>query len=355
MNSLEAARGQINEIDQEMAGLFERRMAAVETIIRYKQEHHLEILDSGREQEVIARNSQRIQNPALMDYYTDFIVHLMGLSKQYQARLLHRDTVGYQGVTGAFSDIAARHLFPHGRIASYPSFEAVFDALDQGEIAYGVIPIENSFTGDVGNVLELLWAHDCYITAIYDQPIVQNLLACKGARLEEIRQVYSHPQALAQSQKFLRDLGLEPVPYGDTALAAKYISEEGDPSKGAIASAETADLYGLEVLVPAINTSAENTTRFAVISKNLPLDGNRFSLLFALSHDPGSLAKVIQIIAQRGFNLESIKSRSMHSTPWQYFFYVEVVGRLHSPEGEALLAAIRPACSHLRALGIYDR
>ena len=207
----------------------------------------------------------------------------------------------------------------------------------------------------MGNVLELLWAHDCYITAIYDQPIVQNLLACKGARLEEIRQVYSHPQALAQSQKFLRDLGLEPVPYGDTALAAKYISEEGDPSKGAIASAETADLYGLEVLVPAINTSAENTTRFAVISKNLPLDGNRFSLLFALSHDPGSLAKVIQIIAQRGFNLESIKSRSMHSTPWQYFFYVEVVGRLHSPEGEALLEAIRPACSHLRVLGIYDR
>ena len=355
MNSLETARAQINRIDREMAALFEERMEAVEAIIQYKKENHLEILDAGREREVVRRNSQLIQNPQLAEYYADFITHLMGLSKEYQARLLHRDWVGYQGVEGAFSHIASRRLFPHGQIHSYQSFEAVFDALDQGEIAYGVIPIENSFTGDVGNVLELLWAHDCYITNLYDLPIVQNLLAPKGTRLDQVRQVYSHPQALAQSQKFLQDLKLTPVPYGDTALAAKYVSQEGDPAKAAIASAETADLYGLEVLVPSINTSTENTTRFAVVSKNLPLDGNRFSLLFAVSHDAGSLAKVIQIIAQRGFSLESIKSRSMHSTPWQYFFYVEVIGRLRSPEGEGLLEAIRPACSHLRVLGVYDR
>lgn len=355
MNSLENARAQINRIDREMAALFEERMEAVEAIIQYKKDNHLEILDSGRERDVIQRNTKLFQNPRLTDYYTDFITHLMGLSKDYQAQILHRDWIGYQGVEGAFSHIASRRLFPHGQIRSYPSFEAVFDALDQGEIAYGVIPIENSFTGDVGNVLELLWVHDCSITAMYDLPIIQNLLAPKGTRLDQVRQVYSHPQALAQSQKFLQDLGLEAVPYADTALAAKYVSQEGDPAKAAIASAETAQLYDLEILVPAINTSTENTTRFAVVSKNLPLDGNRFSLLFSVSHDAGSLAKVIQIIAQRGFSLESIKSRSMHSTPWQYFFYVEVIGQLRSPDGEALLEAIRPVCSHLRVLGIYDR
>lgn len=356
MNQLERAREAINDIDKQLAGLFEQRMGAVEDVIAYKKANGLEILDAGREKEVVRRGVSLLERQELAPYYADFMAGLMAISRRYQSRLLCRDLVGYQGVEGAFSDIASRKLFPHGRCVSFPTFEAVFEALEEDRIAYGVIPFENSFTGDVGNVLELLRSHPgCTITDVYDQEIVQNLLVLPGTDLAQVREVYSHPQALAQSREFLESHGLRQMPYADTALAAKFVSEAGDRTKAAIAAVSAAQLYGLEVAAAGINTSAENTTRFVVISKFLPVEGNRFSLLFSVRHEAGSLAKAMEIIARCGFSLESIKSRPMHGAPWQYFFYVEVIGSLKTPEGEALLEEMKQMCTELRVLGIYNR
>ena len=355
MTTLEEAREKINRIDREMARLFEERMQAVEDVASYKIAHNMQILDSGREQAVIERNSALIRNPAYKDSYVRFIQGTMAISRAYQNTLAQRNVVGYQGVEGAFSHIALMRLFPGSPCRAYGTWAEVFDAVERGELACGVIPLENSQTGEVGEVLDLLRSHSCHIQAVYDLPVEQNLLALPGAQLSEIREVYSHPQAIAQSADFLRRQGLSAIPYANTALAAQFVARSGDPRKAAIASRETAALYGLEVLVPDIHTDKGNTTRFIVIGRALQEEGNRFSLLFTISHAPGQLARVVQIISGLGFNLESIKSRPLKYVPWQYYFYVEVVGSLRDTLSQRLLEELREVCQEVKVLGAYRR
>lgn len=353
MNTLEHARNIIDEIDRQMAELFERRMQAVEQVIAYKWEHGLPILDAGREQQVIERNCKRIEKKEYEPFYIDYIRALMEISKRYQRTLVNRNKIGYQGTEGAFQHIAVRRLFGDAQGVTYATFEEVFRAVQDGEIAYGVIPFENSYTGEVGEVLDLLWKYDCYITDIYDLRIHQNLLVNHGATMQDIRQVYSMHQALSQCQDFLSNHDFEVVPYPNTALAAKYVKESGDVHKAAIASEEAAELYDLDVLVRNINTSAENTTRFIVIGRGLPQGGNRFNVLFTVSHDPGQLAKIMQLVGSLGFNLESIKSRPLRNEPWQYYFYMEVVGNLGEQKSKELIEQLRANCKEVKILGGY--
>ena len=261
--------------------------------------------------------------------------------------------VGYQGTMGAFSHIAATRIFQETSHKSYPTFEDVFSAVNSGEISFGVIPFENSYTGEVGEVLDLLFKYDCHISGIYDLKIDQNLLGLKDAELSDIQLVYSHQQALSQCQAYLREKNLETVPYANTALAAKYISEAGDIHKAAIASEKTAELYGLKILEPNINTSKENTTRFIVLTKEIQYIGNKFNLLFTVDHNAGQLAHVIQIIAEYGYNMENIRSRSLHSLPWQYYFYVEIVGNLSDSKTSMMIEEMRKSCKELKILGSY--
>ena len=145
---------------------------------------------------------------------------------------------------------------------------------------------------------------ELWVVDVYDLPISQNLLVLPGTQLAQLKHVYSHQQAIAQSETFLKQFRLPATAMPNTAMAAKFVAESGDPSKAAIASAETAALYGLEVLVPSINTDGDNTTRFIVLSREKPTAGNRFSLLFTVDNKPGKLAEVIQIIGASGFNME---------------------------------------------------
>lgn len=165
----------------------------------------------------------------------------------------------------------------------------------------------------------------------------------------------SHPQALQQSAKFIRSLGLETQAFQNTAAAAKSVAEAGDKSVAAIASLETAALYGLSVLAENINTSETNTTRFIVIGRRMNAAGNRFSLLFTVDHRAGRLARVMQLIGAMGFNLECIKSRPMPNVPWEYYFYVEVVGDLSAEKSKELLDTLSGVCRTVRVLGVYDR
>ena len=356
MDALDKARAEIDAVDAQLAALFERRMAAVLAVAAYKKAHGLPIFDAAREAVVLDKAAARIQEPALRPYYRDHVQNMMDVAKQYEAAVLGRNRAAYQGVEGAFAHIALRALFPHAEAVSCPTWDEVFDAVEKGDAAHGVVPFENSHAGDVSAVLDLCYNHpDLWVVDVYDLPISQNLLVLPGTQLAEIRNVYSHQQAIAQSETFLKQFHLPATAMLNTAMAAKFVAESGDKTKAAIASAETAALYGLEVLVPRINTDGDNTTRFIVISRQKPTAGNRFSLLFTVDNKPGKLAEVIQVIGASGFNMESIKSRPMPHVPFEYYFYVELVGDPTADETGALLQQLDRTCRTVRLLGVYTK
>lgn len=355
MDKLKQARTRINEIDAEMAELFQKRMQSVEEVILYKKEHDMQVLDSSREQEVIERNMKHLQDKKYSDFYRTFLSDVMKISRRYQKSVLFNDAIGYAGTKGAFSNIASVHLFPEATQIAFPTFQDVFDAVCKGEIQYGVIPFENSYTGEVGEILDLLMEYNVHITKTFDLKIGQNLLGVKGATLKDIQQVYSKDQAISQCQQFLRGRGFELVPYPNTALAAEFVAQQNDKTKAAIASKETAELFGLEILEDNIQTSSDNTTRFIVISKEITTIGNRFNVLFTLPHNAGTLANVMQIIAKGNFNMESIKSRSIKHQPWNYYFYVEIVGNPFDSKEKQMLEELRNECEEVKILGCYEK
>ena len=208
MDALEQARREIDTVDAQLAALFERRMKAVLSVAEYKKAHGLPIFDAAREKVVLDKAEARIGDPALRPYYRDHVQNMMDVAKQYEAEVLGRNRAAYQGVEGAFAHIALRALFPHAEAVSCPTWDEVFDAVEKGDAAHGVVPFENSHAGDVSAVLDLLYTHpDIIVTHMQDMPIQQDLLGVKGAKLSNVRTVISHPQALAQSSVFLQQLG----------------------------------------------------------------------------------------------------------------------------------------------------
>ena len=361
MDLLQQARAEIDAVDAEMAALFERRMQAVADVVRYKAETGKPVFDAAREADVITRNTARLQNEELRPYYKAFLQEAMAVSRAYQRATLGRDTAAYQGVEGAWSHIALRRMFPFARATAFATWPEVFDAVQNGDAQFGVLPFENSNAGDVSAVLDLLYTHpDIIVTHMQDMPIQQDLLGVKGAKLSNVRTVISHPQALAQSSVFLQQLGFATQSWINTADAAKHIAELNDPSVAAIASAETAELYGLDILAEGVNADGDNTTRFIVIERSaqppvMTGEGQRLSLLFTARHKPGQLAVVLDQIGARGFNMECIKSRPLPHVPFEYYFYVQLV----CPAGcdaaacNSLLETLTGACSTLRLLGAF--
>lgn len=353
MNKLEQARQNINDIDKKMADLFEQRMDAVVDIITYKMQNKLEIFDASREQFVIDKNSNYIENPAYIPYYKEFIKYVMDNSKKYQKVIANQNIVGYQGTMGAFSHIASTRIFPDYIGKSYATFEDVFKAVQDGDIMQGVLPFENSFTGEVGDTLDLLSKYDCYIESIFDLKIDQNLLGLHDADINDITEVFSHEQALSQSKKFLSKYNFKLNPFANTALAAKFVSQSNNKSFAAVASKETAEIYNLKILKENINTSRSNTTRFIVLKKQLNSKGTHFNATFRTNHSAGNLAKVLSVIGNEGFNVESIKSRSVPEVPWEYYFYIEIEASLENEKTTMLIEKIKNNCDRFKIIGSY--
>lgn len=361
MDLLQQARTEIDAIDAEMAALFERRMRAVADVARYKAQTGKPVFDAAREAAVLDKNTARLQDEALRPYYRTFLQEAMAVSRAYQRAMLGRDTAAYQGVQGAWSHIALRRLFPFSRTLSFATWGEVFDAVQNGDAEFGVLPFENSNAGDVSTVLDLLYTHPGLIVArMCDLPIRQDLLGVPGASLAGVRTVISHPQALAQSSVFLQQHGLATQAWSNTADAARHIAELNDLSVAAIASAETADLYGLKILAAGVNADGDNTTRFIVIERSdkapvMTGEGQRLALLFTARHKPGQLAAVLDQIGARGFNMECIKSRPLPHVPFEYYFYVQLVCPAGSTRAdcEALLDTLRTDCSTLRLVGAF--
>lgn len=355
MDQLEKARKTINQIDKEMAELFESRMKAVEEVVDYKIKNNKEVLDQTREKALIENNLSYVKEESLKESYLRYLKMTLEISRDYQKRIMNKDRIGYGGTIGAFSHIAAMQLFPNHHLQAYTTFEEIVKAVETNELEYGVIPFENSFTGEVVETSDILRDYNVYIHDMYDLKITQNLLGIQGTKLSDIKEVYSHPQGLSQCSLFLKGFDVKTVAYPNTALAAEYVSRKNDKSKAAIASIETAKLFNLEVIEENINTSSDNTTRFIVISKKLKEEGNMFQMLFTVNNETGALANAMNCIAKHHFNMKSIKSRAIPNEPWSYYFHVEIEGNLASEEAKIMLKDLKKDCIDLKLLGGYTK
>ena len=355
-NKLEEARKIINEVDRQMAELFVKRMHAAELVFEHKKEFGLPILDQQRENEVITKNAALIEDDVLKNYYMDFLRHLMSVSRAYQYQMQHGLKVAYSGVEGAFAHIAAGRIFPDGNRISCRDFKAAYNAVVNGECDVAVLPIENSYAGEVGQTLDLIFSGELFINGIYELEIHQNLLGLPDATVEDIKTVTSHPQALSQCHDYIKTHGFDAEEANNTAVAAKIVAKSNDKSLGAIASLETAEIFGLKVLESKINKSAENTTRFAVLSKIQAQSPvlTSFVLMFTVKHEAGSLANAISIIGKYGYNMTALRSRPMKKHSWQYYFYVEIDGTLNSSNGDAMIAELSQVCSKLKVAGSFE-
>ena len=355
MTEIEKARETINGADKEIAKLFEKRMRAVEAVFDYKREHGLPIYDGGREQEVIAKNSAYIDDEVLRGYYIDFLKDVMDISKRYQSRLQKGVKIAYSGIKGAFAHIAAAKLYPDGNLISYPDFSSAYSSVENGECDLAVLPIENSSAGEVGTVVDMIFGGTLYINGIYNLEINQNLLAVHGTKREDIKTVISHRQAINQSIDYIREKGFKIQEATNTAIAAKTVADANDVTQAAIASAETARLYGLEIIDRRINGSNVNTTRFAVLSKVKSTEENKNTvLLFAVSDSAGALAKAINVIGKYNYNMISLRSRPIKEHPWKYYFYVELDKNVETEIGAIMLTELEGCCEFLKVAGTFS-
>lgn len=358
MDKLNQAREIIDRVDAEMAKLFCERMEAVKTVAQAKKELGLQVFDPKREADVIRKNSLRVQDDELRSYYIEYLNSNMALSRAYQSRLMDGMRVAYSGVNGAFGHIAATRIFPDAVAVAYPDFLAAYDAVEKGECDCAVLPVENSYAGDVTQVVDRAFEGRLYINGIYQLEIVQNLLAVPGTSLEDVKEVISHPQALSQCANYLREKGFKTTAATNTAIAAARVAEEGRHDLAAVASLETARLYGLQVLEKHINESSNNTTRFAVFSRvenRVEGNENQFVMFFTVKHEAGSLGKAVSVIGENGFNLRCLKSRPTKNANWEYYFYVEGEGSLHGEKGKKMLAELKENCSSIKIAGAYQR
>ncbi|MBQ8414931.1 MAG: chorismate mutase [Clostridia bacterium] len=357
-DSLDRARKEINEIDKEMAALFVRRMKAAEAVAEYKKQRGLAILDEARENEVIQRNSAFVEEDVIREYYVNFLRDTMAVSRAYQSRLMEGMKVAFSGTEGAFAHIAACKLYPTAKKVAFGDFSEAYRAVERGECDVAVLPVENSYNGEVGQVTDLMFSGSLYVNGMFDLPITQDLLAKEGVGIDEIREVVSHPQAFGQCRSYIERHGFTRHEFANTALAARWVAENPDRTVAAIGSREAADIFGLKVIDHDINESRSNSTRFAIFSrtanKRIEKDGGVHSiLLFTVRNEAGALAQAVDVIGKYGFNMRTLRSRPMKELLWEYYFYVEVEGNVQSETGASLLESLGEFCDRLKFAGTY--
>ena len=233
--------------------------------------------------------------------------------------------LAYQGEPGAYSEAAALQFGgPHAETLPCKSFDEVFEAVVKKKATHGVVPLENSIGGTIHRNYDLLLEHELPITAEVELDVVHCLQALPGTTLADVKVVYSHPQALAQCERYLKDLGVAVEAVYDTAGGAKLVAEQKLANAAALASRRAAEVFGLEVLQEAVQDYEFNITRFAIIGGLPPKDANKTTIVFALRSTPGSLFKALSVFALRDINLTKLESRPIRGAPWEYLFYVEV-------------------------------
>ena len=333
-------------------------MKAAEAVAEYKKERGLAILDEARENEVIVRNSAFVEEDGIREYYVSFLRNTMAVSRAYQSRLMEGMRVAFSGTEGAFAHIAACNLYPTAKKIAFGDFAEAYRAVERGECDVAVLPVENSYNGEVGQVTDLMFSGSLYVNGMFDLPITQDLLAKDGVEIGEIREVVSHPQAFGQCRDYIERHGFVRHEFANTALAARWVAESPDRTVAAIGSREAAEIFGLKVIDHDINESRSNSTRFAIFSrtanKRIKKEGGVHSiLLFTVRNEAGALAKAVDVIGRYGFNMRTLRSRPMKELLWEYYFYVEVEGNVQSEAGASLLESLGEFCDRLKFAGTY--
>ncbi len=374
MVDLKDSREEIDRIDRQIVDLFERRMRVASDVAEYKRSIGKPIYDKEREQQkletVRSLCSSEFNGHAIQEIFQQ----LMSISRRYQHKLNdgsgHNDfternalpdtpdtRVVYFGAPGSYSEQAMEECFGSG-IRSFPaaSFRDVMAAVKEGRADYGVLPIENTTTGGITDSYDLLVEFENYIVGEHVLRVSQALLGLPGASLSDIRTVYSHPQGILQSRKFLeRYPDMRAEDSGSTAGSARKVAEEGDRTQAAIASARAAKTYGLEVLVENINSEDTNSTRFIVITnrREYLADAGKVSVCFSLPHRTGSLYRMLSNIIFNDLNMTKIESRPLAGRTFEYRFFVDFEGNLREAAVQNTLAGIRSEALEMRLLGNF--
>ena len=378
MDELTALRGEIDVIDRQIAELFQRRMDVTCRVGQYKLKRQMNVLDEEREKQVLEAKAALSDDPAMQSALTTLFETIMSISRKQQRQLVQeRDPwydryqadraqvrsalahprVLYQGEPGAYSEEAAARFFgedvPRERVDTW---EEVFLALKEGRADYGVVPIENSSTGAINQVYDLLARYGAHIVGEQTVKVEHCLMAPKGAALEGITDVYSHEQGLLQCENFLKEHpSWEGHAMLNTAVAAKYVAQSGSTAMAAIGSRRAASIYGLEVLRQGINSNADNYTRFVVVSPVMELrDGaDKISALFTLPHRSGTLHAIMSVFAVAGLNMMKLESRPVAGKSWEYLFFVDFTGDLNAPGMDAVIHELTQTASGFCILGNY--
>lgn len=374
---LSEIRKMIDEIDDQLIELICRRMDCSLKVAEYKAANNLPVLSQQRENQILEKVKKRCEQyragygspasvvfAAVMDASRGLQYSRMDSGAELKAKLLsakkalippNKARVVCQGVPGAYSGEAASALFPGSSPGFVDTFADVFAAVEKGQADYGILPVENSSSGSVHEVYDLIIKHRFYIAAAAEIRVNHCLLAVPGAGISDLSTVYSHPQALAQCAELISSLNLEARSYANTAAAARMVAESGDKTIGAIASAAAAKLYGLTILKQNIQSLENNSTRFISISRDLtiPQDADKISLIFALPHVTGSLYRTLSRFAVTGLNLTKLESRPSRSGSFEYLFYLDFEGSLNSPETLNLICALSEELPAFSFIGNY--
>ena len=379
MDDLQSLRRDIDAIDRQLVELFRQRMDVTRRVGEYKRAQGIPVLDQERERQVL-QNKGELAGEELRPAVITLFQTVMALSRRQQRDLMGqgqdnpglrrwRDAqeerrqpvpaprVVYQGVPGAYSEQAAVNFFGDGvEAAGLEQFEDCFLALREGRADYAVLPIENSSTGAIRQIYDLLTQYECYMVGETTVRVEHCLMALPGATLDTITHVYSHEQGLFQCERYLNaHPDWKQVPQADTAGSARMVAGSGDITKAAICSARAAELYGLTILAHGINHNTQNTTRFVVVSPRLELrpGADKISTLFVLPHEAGSLHEVLTVFAVHGLNMVKLESRPLPERSWQYMFFLEFTGAPDDPAVGDALHELAQTTGEFRVLGWF--
>lgn len=386
MKDLDELREEIDSIDKQMVALLEKRIEAVLNVAKYKMKNSMPILNAEREKQVIEKNIANLNNKEFSSATEDFFKAVMSISRNLEAHKMFdsneekkessldkldyklkedirieaensKINVGFQGVSGSFSEEALFNYF--GReinTCSFNQFEEVFKALKEDKIKYGILPVENSSTGSISEVYDLLRKYGLYIVGEKCIKISQHLVGIKGTKLEDIEEVYSHPQAFQQSSIFFKDYPQwKLIPYYNTAISARMVADTNSKNIAAVASEKAAKLYNLNIIKKDINYNNSNYTRFIIIGKELEIERNadKISIVISVTHKPGSLYSILRDFSENNLNMLMIESRPMEGKTWEYFFYIDFEGNITESFIKDAVIGIEQKSNYFKLLGNY--
>ena len=372
---LSELRVQIDAIDKDIVELYERRMDICRQVAEYKIENGKKVFDKVREEEKIAKVKSLTHNAFNSVGIQELFEQIMSMSRKLQYQLLaEKGALGklpfiavdkldqegarvvFQGAEGAYSQAAMRQYFGD-KISSIhvDTFRDAMAAIEEGSADFAVLPIENSTAGIVSEIYDLLVEYENYIVGEQIIKIEHCLLGLPGTKLEDIHTVYSHPQSLMQSARFLSEHDWKQISMQNNAFAARKVAEEQDRSQAAIASAYAGETYGLEVLKRGVNQSSSNSTRFIIVTnqKIFKKDAKKISICFEVPHESGSLYHMLSHFIYNGLNICKIESRPIEDRTWEYRFFLDFEGNLSDSAVKNALRGLRDEARNMKILGNY--